>query len=814
MRIRFSDILSNEVGGGYGSSIGSIVGLVVGYLLAPETFGTSAIIATAAVVAAAGGVVGAVIDNATTSRPSGPQPQIQDLAIQTTTYGTMIPKVYGRFAVAGNIIQTTDKVPHFHTTGGGGSGGYGGASASSTSITYTTTVAIGICKGPIVGISRVWADDTIVFPANNIKPFSPLVYEKVGQTLSGVIAIFTLYLGTETQNPDPFFESIVGVGNQPAYRGLAYIVIQHLELGSIGRVPNFRFEVYNEEEQYLPDVVRSICLDAGLTEDDITIQLGTNRINMLVTDIRSAKNIIEQLAEAFNFIAIESENKLKFSLKLINNAPIVYIPEDALSGGMDNPDQESLTVLRLQETDLPTKVTVNYASASRNYHTATQIIQLVNSRLTENPITMGFNIALNENQATRLSVALLYEPWTNRELVSGSLPFMCIVLDPFDFVSITSRNLTYLLRIIEMDHGNNWLYNFKSLEFDPELANTSIEATTVLPSPAEATSLSPAGIIILDAPPLIATDILPRYLAVAYPKESESLFTHASIYNSLDNTTYQIRKSLNIPGVTGMVAVALPTASQYVWDDVNTLTVDLDNPSNILLSHTNLEVLNGENRAMYGLECIAFGTAELIALGTYRLSHLLRGRQGTESQIDSHEANERFVLLDATATSSGKVPYDLEDVNVDEYYKVTDPFTNLATATAFQRTLNGVSVRPWAPVLLRAGCDIPSADDYTFYWYHRSRLIDAVWQLGSGLIYDPDDTGMYRIRIYTNNTHSVVKRTYTTTAFPIADDLRSYVYPIADQIVDFGSHQTIVYYSIQSLSSVNGYNSFGIARCT
>jgi hypothetical protein len=54
----------------------------------------------------------------------------------------------------------------------------------------------------------------------------------------------TVYVGSNTQLPDPTIETVLGVGNVPAYRGLAYAVFRDLELAEFGnRIPNLTFEV-------------------------------------------------------------------------------------------------------------------------------------------------------------------------------------------------------------------------------------------------------------------------------------------------------------------------------------------------------------------------------------------------------------------------------------------------------------------------------------------------------------------------------------------------------------------------------------------
>jgi len=169
-----------------------------------------------------GAQVGWVVGSAfAASRQEIRQDQVGDLRVQAASYGVPIVQVVGRQRVAGNIIWASEKKPYEikSRTGKGGP----------TSITtgYRLDCLIGICAGPITGISKVWADgDLIVDSSTEEKP------------LIGI-----LYLGTDTQPADPTYQAAVGVDNAPAYRGLAYIALTDFDLGVQGRVPNFSFEV-------------------------------------------------------------------------------------------------------------------------------------------------------------------------------------------------------------------------------------------------------------------------------------------------------------------------------------------------------------------------------------------------------------------------------------------------------------------------------------------------------------------------------------------------------------------------------------------
>ncbi|MGL5513449.1 MAG: hypothetical protein ACRDBM_09505, partial [Sporomusa sp.] len=81
--------------------------------------------------------------------------RLQDLKIQTSSYGTPISQVWGRARVAGKIIWGTKFVEHKKTSKQGGKGGGG---AKVTEYSYSVSFATQICKGPITRIRRVWSD--------------------------------------------------------------------------------------------------------------------------------------------------------------------------------------------------------------------------------------------------------------------------------------------------------------------------------------------------------------------------------------------------------------------------------------------------------------------------------------------------------------------------------------------------------------------------------------------------------------------------------------------------------------------------------
>lgn len=162
--------------------------------------------------------------------PKGPDgPRLNDLSVQTSTYGRMIPIPYGTDRIAGNVIWA-QRIQE-HASEHGGKGG-----PTTTTYSYSCTFAASICAGPISGVSRIWADGLLIY---DCRPTN------TGATVGFSADSYKIYLGTEDQLPDPTIQAIQG--DTPAYRGQAYIVFNNLQLEKFGnRVPSLTFEYITE----------------------------------------------------------------------------------------------------------------------------------------------------------------------------------------------------------------------------------------------------------------------------------------------------------------------------------------------------------------------------------------------------------------------------------------------------------------------------------------------------------------------------------------------------------------------------------------
>jgi hypothetical protein len=207
---------------------------------------------------AAGRFIGATLGRAIDQRVMGrgsdvvETGRIDRLRLTGSGEGQPVSRVYGRMRIGGHVIWATRFLETVTTSGGGG-GGKGSPSRPQTrEYSYSISLAVALCEGVIAGIGRVWAD---------------------GAEISASTLNLRVYPGTADQMPDPLIEAVEGSGTVPAYRGLAYVVIENFDLGPFGnRVPQFSFEVIRPDQSGLQDtpdpaqLIQGVALIPGTGE--------------------------------------------------------------------------------------------------------------------------------------------------------------------------------------------------------------------------------------------------------------------------------------------------------------------------------------------------------------------------------------------------------------------------------------------------------------------------------------------------------------------------------------------------------------------
>ena len=201
-----------------------------------------------------GRTVGRQIDRAVTSALTPGKAvgrRLTGLQLNTTAEGEPLPAGYGRVRLGGQIIWAARFLEHrVQTSSGGGKSTSGAGSSSNTyRYTYSLSFAVGLGEGPVDGIGRIWADGKLL--------------DTSGLTLR-------TYTGAADQTPDPLICAIEG--DAPAYRGLAYLVFEDLDLTPFGsRPPAISAEVFRrpttpDAPPRLEDRLGAVCLIPGAGE--------------------------------------------------------------------------------------------------------------------------------------------------------------------------------------------------------------------------------------------------------------------------------------------------------------------------------------------------------------------------------------------------------------------------------------------------------------------------------------------------------------------------------------------------------------------
>ncbi len=264
----------------------SAAGASLGGFFGGGAFGLS----SAVIGRAVGATVGRLIDQKLMGGGSEvvETARMDRLRIMGANEGGGIPRILGRMRVAGNVIWASDFREYISYSGGGG--GKGAPKPPVTkSYSYTVSLAIGLCEGEIARVGRVWAD---------------------GAEVSKDDLNMRVYHGGEDQQPDPTMEAIEGDGNVPAYRGLAYVVLENLPLSKFGnRVPQLSFEVVRRASHPamggLDETVKAVALMPGSGEHALAAE---------PIYVRDANG----LSRAANLNSAQGKTDLEASLEALN----------------------------------------------------------------------------------------------------------------------------------------------------------------------------------------------------------------------------------------------------------------------------------------------------------------------------------------------------------------------------------------------------------------------------------------------------------------------------------------------------------------
>ena len=629
----------------------------------------------------AGALIGRQVDSAIFGNGKVEGPRLKELDVTTSSYGTPIPRHYGRMRVAGSMIWSTDLKEQSQTDGGKNQ-------PDVTIYTYSVSFAVAIASRRILDVGRIWADGKLLRGAAGDL--------KTGGTVR-------VYRGTADQPPDPLIAEIEGADRCPAYRGLAYLVFEDLDLADFyNRIPALTFEVIADDSFDLQDVVGEIVpdADAAVALDGIT---GFSCEGPLAETLGQLDPIFPLDADAGGETLLISPERLQPDV-LPLSASAVTVEDDAFGAATGQARRRGTQSRRPPEI-------LRYYDVDRDYQPGAQ--RAAGRALPGQPLTVELAAAMTATTARALVERTKQRADWSRDRIAWRTTALDPDVGPGTVVTVPGKAGRW--RVSE------WEWREAGIELGlervvptgaDEVPVDVIDPGRINPNP---DLLPPPTSLVAYELPWDGTGSGDTPAPFAALSSTGSNWSGAALFVDLGNGELQsLGPSGRTRSIIGTSENALSSAIPLLIDRTSTLTVQLIDPDMVLAQATARQLAFGWNRALLGNEIIQFAHAEPLGQGRWLLSGLLRGRGGTENHVPAHAAGEQFVLLDGrpVALDPSRVTSSPETVIVAVGRGDDEP---LASPLEMQ----GITLRPLSPVHPKA---IVQADgSLTLAWTRRAR---------------------------------------------------------------------------------------------
>jgi len=624
--------------------------------------------------AAIGLAAGIAIDSELAQQGTREGPRLGDLRVQTSRYGSAIPKLFGRTRVSGTVIWSTDLIE----TRGLQSNGKGKGNTANYS--YSASFAVVLSARQVLRVERIWADGNLLRgSAGDFK------------TATG----FRLLTGSEDQSLDPLIAGAEGIGVTPAYRGRAIAVFEDFQLAAYGnRIPSLSFEVIADEGALSATNLIGELTDGAVTGDSADV------VNGIAVTGDSIRAVASALGEALP-LSLRDNGEV---LELVGHNSVArsLVGEDFGSDGGET---------RTAALRVPEALSLAYYDDTRDYQPGVQRARRDGGARREDVISLA--AVLDAGTAKRIVEARLSALWRERRQLVVGLPWRAIDLRPGDKVTVPGQTGDWRIAALA----------FERMALRLTLVPAMPAGTGSIPNPIADPGRSlvqidmlhgPTTLVVLDLPVLTdAADTQARVVVAANGESSG--WRGAPLLVSVDGgVNYVSIGGTAPPAIMGRSLGLLGSASAMLIDHINSIDVQLLNDAMSLADADGAALSAGANMSVIGNELLQFGKAIPIGGNRWRLSVLWRGRRGTESAVGSHTNDEPFVLLDPASLAAIRGDYAVDGLRV----RATG-IGDGANGTEAAIVQVGRAVTPLSPVRLRAVSRNDSGFDLD--WVRRSR---------------------------------------------------------------------------------------------
>lgn len=555
------------------------------------------------------------------------------------------------------------------------------------------------------------------------------------------------------------------------------------------------------------DIIQDLCTRSGLY--DVGYSADTDSITTTIpgfsiaTTPMTARDTIVPLRSVAFFDSCESGDVIRF---VARGGPVTraLVQSDLgayESGTTEDPNPANVVVIAM-ESDLPQQIRVAYTAVSRDYQPGQQLSPARYDTKSGNLVDVQLGgVCLGDDQAAQCAEILWNDAWSSSHVFTFPVDMANADLEPADVVTVPLQGTNYRVRITSIDDASQVLRTCTGSTDDD--GNYVSDAVGV-PPPYTTTMRfqSPTSLQLLDAPLLRDSDDTgrvnaPLYIAVA-PTTTDT-WAGAAIYDSSDGVSYGNVASESNKASMGVATTALGgTTNPFVTDTTNSVTIQMNDGAVAPSSITDDQLLEGFNAAALidssgDVEVLQFRDVLVVSPGLVTLSHLFRGRRGTESMTNGHEVGSKFVLLSSSTITLADMPLSALGKSYD--WKALSLNESLAEVTPQTFTDTGKSLMPYAPWNPHAFVD-PNGTIFVIA-KRRARIGKPDWpDAETDTLALAEDYEEFSMDVYDAGGTSVV-RTLTSTVLPV-------VYPSSLVTTDFGSIPSYITIALYQVSGEVG----------
>jgi len=594
------------------------------------------------------------------------QAQTQTVAsgvdIQSSCYGGVVPVIYGRARLTGNLIWYGDfqAIPQQSSAGGKG----GDDNHGTTTYDYKASFIFALGEGTLTDVQNVWASKTKTTLANSNLSFAD----------GGLAQAPWGYLTTKF------------AAQALAYAGTGYVYAMAYDLGQSAQMPNLSYEVTGigaNAVSGLPDADPAAVVFDVLTNARYGVGFPAARIDtgfpvfsgycraagLVVSPVfdtqSDAASLLNGIVQSCNAEFVWSGTTLTIvpygDHDLSANgasytapaAPLYSLTDDDfLDGGGQDPVQCS----RTRPSDQMNAIRLEWLNRTNDYNP--EIAEAKNQAAIEAYGLRGDQPAqahhfCDANAAT-LAATLKLQRQSVRNVYTFTLGWRYCLLDPMDIVEISDSGLGLTqqwVRILSLEEDDNGDIQVTAEEYLGGTGHAPLYAFES-GSPFNADyNVAPGNVntpLIFEPPPLMLAARSRKSPQIMIGASGGAMWGGCDVYLSVDNTTYKKMGRIAAPSRQGVLTNTLANSGSNP-DTTHTLSVDLSESGGALHSGVQADADAFRTLCYVDGELIAYETASLTGANHYGLTYLQRGVYG--SVVAGHASGTQFCRLDDSVAS-------------------------------------------------------------------------------------------------------------------------------------------------------------------